>query len=114
MSSRRENIIALGNSGTGKSRIGPGLGLAACQRGLSVGFTTAAALVHELIEARDQKRLLRLRQYAGYKLLIVDELGYVHRRRAVVRGLQPTIRTGFNHRNQQSTFRRMASVFGSE
>jgi DNA replication protein DnaC len=75
---RRENIIALGNSGTGKSHIALGLGLAACQKGLSVGFTTAAALVHELIEARDDKRLLRLqRQLAGYKLLIVDELGYV-------------------------------------
>jgi DNA replication protein DnaC len=45
---------------------------------LSVGFTTAAALVHELIEARDEKRLLRLqRQFAAYKLLIIDELGYV-------------------------------------
>ncbi len=54
------------------------LGLAACQKGLSVGFTTAAALVHELIEARDEKRLLRLqRQLAAYKLLIIDELGYV-------------------------------------
>jgi DNA replication protein DnaC len=54
------------------------LGLAACQKGLSVGFITAAALVHELIEAKDEKRLLRLqRQLAGYKLLIIDELGYV-------------------------------------
>jgi DNA replication protein DnaC len=75
---RRENIIAVGNSGTGKSHIALGLGLAACQKGLSVGFTTAAALVHELIEARDEKRLLRLqRQLASHKLLIVDELGYV-------------------------------------
>jgi len=75
---RRENIIALGNSGTGKTHIGLGLGLAACQKGLSVGFYTAAALVHELLEARDEKRLLRLqRQLAGYKLLIIDELGYV-------------------------------------
>ena len=75
---RRENIIAVGNSGTGKTHVGPGLGLAACQKGLSVGFTTAAALAHELIEARDEKRLLRLqRQYAAYKLLIIDELGYV-------------------------------------
>jgi DNA replication protein DnaC len=75
---RRENIIAVGNSGTGKSHIALGLGLAACQKGLSVGFTTAAAVVHELIEARDEKRLLRLqRQLAGYKLLIIDELGYV-------------------------------------
>ena len=35
-----------------------GLGLAACQRGMSVGFTTAAALVHEMMEARDERRLL--------------------------------------------------------
>jgi len=70
--------LRLGNSGTGKTHIALGLGLAACQKGLAVGFTTAAALVNELHEARDEKRLLRLqRQLAGYKLLIVDELGYV-------------------------------------
>ena len=75
---RRENAIAVGNSGTGKTHIALGLGLAACQKGLSVGFITAAALVHELIEARDEKRLLRLqRQLAAHKLLIIDELGYV-------------------------------------
>jgi DNA replication protein DnaC len=75
---RRENIIALGNSGTGKSHIGLALGLAACQRGFSVGFTEAAVLVHQLIEARDERRLLRLqRELQAYKLLIIDELGYV-------------------------------------
>ena len=77
---RRHNVIALGNSGTGKTHIalGLGLGLAACQRGLSVGFTTAAALVHELIEARDERRLLNLqRRLARLKLLIIDELGFV-------------------------------------
>ena len=75
---RRENVIALGNAGTGKTHIALGLGLAACQKGLPVGFTTAAALVHELIEARDEKRLLRLqRQLAACTLLIIDELGYV-------------------------------------
>ena len=53
-------------------------GLAACQKGLSVGFLTAAALVHELMEARDEKRLLRLqKQLAKYHLLIIDELGFV-------------------------------------
>jgi DNA replication protein DnaC len=74
---RRENIIAVGNSGTGKTHVALGPGLAACQKGLVVGFTaTAAALVNELREARDEKRLLHLqRQLAGYKLLIVDELG---------------------------------------
>jgi len=46
---------------------------------LFVGFTTAAAMVHEF-EARDEKRLLRLqRQLAAHKLLITDELGYVCR-----------------------------------
>lgn len=75
---RRENIIALGNSGTGKSHIGLALGLAACQRGFSVGFTEAAALVHQLMEARDERRLIRLqRELQAYKLLIIDELGYV-------------------------------------
>jgi DNA replication protein DnaC len=75
---RRENVIALGNAGTGKTHIALGLGLAACQKGLAVGFTTAAALVHELMESRDEKRLLRLqRQLAACTLLIIDELGYV-------------------------------------
>jgi DNA replication protein DnaC len=84
---RRENVImleaclrhdALGPSGPGKTHAALGLGLAACQKGLSVGFTTAAALVHELMEARDERRLLRLqKQLAGHKLLIIDELGFV-------------------------------------
>ena len=75
---RRENVIALGPSGTGKTHIALGLGLAACQKGLSVGFTTAASLVSEMMEARDERRLLRLhKQMAAFKLLIIDELGFV-------------------------------------
>ena len=116
---RRENIIAVGNSGTGKTHIALGLGLAACQKGLSVGFVTAAALVHELIEARDEKRLLRLqRQLAMHKLLIIDELGYV-----------PLSQTGaellfevFSQRYERGAmivtsnlpFDKWTSVFGSE
>ncbi|MGD0764653.1 MAG: IS21-like element helper ATPase IstB [Roseiarcus sp.] len=74
----RDNIIAIGNSGTGKTHVCLALGLAACQRGLSVAFVTAAGLVHQLMEARDEKRLLRLQaQLSAVKLLIVDELGYV-------------------------------------
>jgi len=56
---RRENVIALGNNGAGKTPIALGLGLAACQKGVTVGFITAAALVPELIEARDEKRRKR-------------------------------------------------------
>ena len=75
---RRENIIALGPSGTGKTHIALGLSLAACQKGMKVRFTTAAALVHELIEAADEKRLLRFQKLlAGQHLLIIDELGFV-------------------------------------
>ena len=75
---RRENIIALGPSGTGKTHIALGLGLAACQRGLKVRFTTAAALVHDLIEAQDERRLQRLqKQLTSQNLLIIDELGFV-------------------------------------
>jgi DNA replication protein DnaC len=75
---RRENVIALGNSGTGKTHVALGLGLAACQQGLSVGFITASALVHELMEARDERRLLQVqKRLAALKLLIIDELGFV-------------------------------------
>lgn len=75
---RRENVIALGNSGTGKTHVALALGLAACQKGLTVTFATAASLVSQLMEARDERRLLRLqRDLAAVKLLIIDELGYV-------------------------------------
>jgi DNA replication protein DnaC len=75
---RRENVLLLGNSGTGKTHVALALGLAACQQGHRVRFTTAAALVHELIEARDERKLLRLqKQIASYELRIVDELGFV-------------------------------------
>ncbi|MGD1037428.1 MAG: IS21-like element helper ATPase IstB [Roseiarcus sp.] len=75
---RRENVIALGNSGTGKTHTALALGLAACQRGFSTLFVTAHSLSSQLMEARDEKRLLKLQaQLQNVKLLIVDELGYV-------------------------------------
>jgi len=103
---RRENIIALGNSGTGKTHVALALGLAACQKGFSVAFMTAASLVHQLMEARDEKRLLKLqRELQAVKLLIVDELGYVP--------LSPTgaelLFEVFSQRFEEWT-----SVFGSE
>ena len=74
----RRNVIALGPSGTGKTHVASGLGLAACQKGLKVRFTTAAALVHELIEAVDERCLQRLqKQLISQDLLIIDELGFV-------------------------------------
>ena len=68
----------VGPSGTGKTHVALGLGLAACQKGLKVRFTTAAALVHELVEAVDERRLQRLQKtLASQDLLIIDELGFV-------------------------------------
>ena len=68
----------VGLSGTGKTHVALGLGLTACRKGLPVAFVTAAALVHGMMEARDEKRLLRLqRKLAKVKLLIIDEPGFV-------------------------------------
>ena len=88
---RRENVIALGPSGTGKTHIALGLGLTACQKGLKVRFITTAAVrqclsdhwrsigsLHELIEAVDERRLQRLQKLlTNQDLLIIDELGFV-------------------------------------
>src|SRR6202050_4860996 len=75
---RKENVLALGNSGTGKTHIALALGLAACQKGYRVRFTTAASLAHELIEAKDERRLMRFQKVlSSFELLIVDELGFV-------------------------------------
>jgi len=74
----RENVIMLGNPGVGKTHLAVALGLAACRRGYHVRFFTAAALVNELVEARNEKLLLKLQaKLAKLHLLIVDELGYV-------------------------------------
>jgi len=64
---RRKNIIALGNIGAGKTHVA--LGLAACQKDFTVALTTTAALVNQLMEARDEKRLLKMqRDLATVKL----------------------------------------------
>jgi DNA replication protein DnaC len=109
---RRENVIALGLSGTGKTHVALGLGLATCQKGLAVAFITAAALVNELMEARDERRLLRAqKQMAAVKLLIIDELGFVPLSktgcRAAVRGDLPAIRARRHPDHQQPAVRRM-------
>lgn len=75
---KAENILALGNAGTGKTHLAIALGIEACQKGHSVMFRTAAHLVHELTEAYDAKKLLNLQnKLKSQKLLIIDELGYV-------------------------------------
>ena len=76
--SKNENIVLIGNMGTGKTHTAIALGLLACQLGKRVRFYTATALVNELLEAQDQHTLgKRLAQLAKLDLLIVDEVGFV-------------------------------------
>jgi DNA replication protein DnaC len=72
-------LVLLGDSGTGKTHLLIGTGVAACEAGRSVRYTTAAGLVNELVEAQDDRTLSRLvARYGRVDLLLVDELGYVH------------------------------------
>ena len=65
-------------SGTGKSHLLIGLGVAACEQGRSVRYATCAQLVNELAEAVDDRRLSRLvARYGRVELLCLDEFGYV-------------------------------------
>ena len=73
-----ENIVLLGNSGTGKTHLAIALGMEACTQGKRVAFYTAAELVNLLLEAQAQYRLSRVEYRLNQlDLLIVDELGYL-------------------------------------
>ncbi|CAN5671304.1 IS21-like element helper ATPase IstB [soil metagenome] len=71
--------VLLGDSGTGKTHLLIGTGMAACQAGRSVRYVTAAGLVNELVEAQDAHQLSKIvARYGRCELLLVDELGYLH------------------------------------
>jgi DNA replication protein DnaC len=73
-----EPVVLLGDSGTGKSHLLIGLGLAACEQGRRVRYVTTAKLVNELVEAADDRALSRVvARYGRLDLLLLDELGYV-------------------------------------
>lgn len=75
---KRQNIVMVGNPGTGKTHLSIALGIKACMQGLNVKFYTAANLSNELIEAQDNHKLMRLeKQIAKADLLIIDELSYL-------------------------------------
>ncbi len=75
---RSEPVIFLGETGTGKTHLAIGLAVAACRQRKRVRFTTAAALVNELIEAKNKSELGHItNRWTRYDLIAIDELGYV-------------------------------------
>jgi DNA replication protein DnaC len=75
---KRESVILLGGTGTGKTHVATGLGVAACQRGLKVRYYQLSELITQLLEMREERSLGRLRgQLARLDVLILDEFGYV-------------------------------------
>jgi DNA replication protein DnaC len=74
----RENVLLVGNPGTGKTHLATSLGIEACGRGKRVRFWRATELITQLMEAREDRVLGRMKkQLAKLDLLVLDELGYV-------------------------------------
>lgn len=72
-------LVLMGDSGTGKTHLLIGTGVAAAESGMRVRYTTMASLANELAEASDGRELSRvIGRYGRLDLLLVDELGYVH------------------------------------
>lgn len=75
---RRENVLLIGGSGSGKTHLATSLGMEACARGKRARFFRVTELATQLLEAREERQLARLKsQLAKLDLLILDELGYV-------------------------------------
>ncbi|MFM8985805.1 MAG: IS21-like element helper ATPase IstB, partial [Planctomycetia bacterium] len=93
---RRENILLVGPSGTGKTHLATAFGMAACSQGRKVRFFRVTELVTLLLEAKEERHLLRLRQQlAKLDLLILDELGYVPASKAGAELLFDVIATAY-------------------
>jgi DNA replication protein DnaC len=116
---KRENLILVGASGTGKTHLATALGVAACLAGKKVRFFRVTELITTLIEARDEKLLLRLRgQLAKQHLLILDELGYVPASKVGAELLFDIVATAYERQSLIVTtnlpFENWTEVLGSE
>ena len=73
-----ENIVFLGSSGVGKTHLATSIGIAAAKKRYSTYFIKCHDLIQQLKKAKLENRLeARLRHFFKYKLLIIDELGYL-------------------------------------
>jgi DNA replication protein DnaC len=93
---RRENLLLVGGPGTGKTHLATALGVEACGRGKRVRFYRVTELVTQLLEAREERHLGRLKsQLTKLDLLILDELGYVPASKAGAELLFDVISTAY-------------------
>lgn len=116
---QRENILLVGNAGTGKTHLATALAIEACGRGKRVRFFRITELVTHMIEARDQRDLGRLRkQLARLDLLVLDELGYVPASKLGAELLFDVISTAYERASLIITtnlpFEQWTEVLGSE
>jgi DNA replication protein DnaC len=116
---KRENVLLVGNPGTGKSHLATALAAEACARGYKVRFYRATELVTTLIEARDERSFLRLKgQLARLDLLVLDELGYVPASKVGAELLFDVISTAYERTSLIVTtnlpFESWTEVLGSE
>jgi len=116
---KRENVLMIGNPGTGKSHLATALAAQACQKGYRVRFFRTTELVTTLIEARDERTFLRLKaQLAKLDLLVLDELGYVPASKVGAELLFDVISTAYERTSLIVTsnlpFESWTEVLGSE
>lgn len=116
---KRENLILIGASGTGKTHLATALGMAACLAGQKVRFFRVTELITTMIEARDEQVLLRWRsQLAKQDLLVLDELGYVPASKVGAELLFDIIATAYERQSLIVTtnlpFENWTEVLGSE
>ncbi len=116
---KRENVLLVGNPGTGKTHLATALGIEACSRGKRVRFWRVTELVTQLMEAREERILTRMKaQLAKLDLLILDELGYVPASKLGAELLFDVISTAYERTSVIVTtnlpFERWSEVLGCE
>jgi DNA replication protein DnaC len=116
---KRENVLLVGAAGTGKTHVATALAVEACARGKRVRFWRVTELITQLMEAREERVLTRMRgQLARLDLLVLDELGYVPASKLGAELLFDVISTAYERTSVIVTtnlpFEEWVEVLGSE